>query len=82
MTERLTLVYGLNNRHFKNLVTAFRRAGVQAVPLTGSMTRLERGRTLQDFLSGDFSFLVRGLNLIESVSMPNVSCSESLRTSR
>jgi superfamily II DNA or RNA helicase len=38
-----TLVYAHSHRQIKSLVTAFRRAGVRAAPMTGHMTRLVRG---------------------------------------
>ncbi|KAJ9121982.1 hypothetical protein QFC24_004565 [Naganishia onofrii] len=71
--RKCTLVYALNYKHTRDLLSAFRQAGVRARSLTGFSTSEERNITLADFAQGEFSVLIGSLLLVESASMPSVS---------
>lgn len=71
--RKCTLVYALNYKHTRDLLSAFRQAGVRARILTGFSTAEERNQTLADFAQGKFSVLIGSLLLVESASMPSVS---------
>lgn len=70
--RKCTIVYALNLKHTRGLLSAFRQAGVAARSLTGSSTVEERTQTMADLAQGKFSVLVGGLLLVESANMPTV----------
>lgn len=72
--RRSTLVFAVNLQHVSDLVAAFRRAGIDARPVTSSMSAAARRDTMAAFRVNEFPVLVNCEVLTEGADVPEIDC--------
>lgn len=75
-------MFAVNLKHVADLVSAFRHAGIDARPLTSSMSAGARRDTMEAFRTADFPVLVNCEVLTEGADVPEIDCVVLARPTR
>ncbi|KNE54586.1 hypothetical protein AMAG_00553 [Allomyces macrogynus ATCC 38327] len=80
--RRSTLVFAADVAHVKGLTAAFKKAGIEAHGLHGSIDMTTRSNLIDRFRRGAFPVLVNCAILTEGTDIPNIDCVVLARPTR